>query len=36
MKGGVSMSDTSITDALYPKVQKALSNPDNLLKYEKG
>lgn len=29
------MSDTSITDALYPKVQKALSNPDNLLKYKK-
>ena len=29
------MSDTSITDLLYPKVQKALSNPDNLLKYKK-
>ena len=29
------MSDTSITDALYPKIKKALSNPDNLLRYKK-
>lgn len=28
------MSDTSLTDSLYPKVQKALANNENLIKYK--